>query len=192
MYKYGNLKMGEDTLVVNMSGAFDCSSLAKGMCSVVNSGVKCYAMKAEERFPNAVPQFRKRQEIYWKVTPAKTILNDILKAIYRRKSKVKYFRYNESGDFHTQWCVKKLDKIAKVLKELGITTYGYSARRDLDFSNVSFLVKGSDHEGGNNGKSIVIGKKEEVPKGYKVCPGDCRTCNYCKVSKTINVAFRKH
>ena len=105
---------------------------------------------------------------------------------------LKYFRYNEAGDFHSQKCVEKLNEIAKFLKdEYKIKTYGYTARKDLDFSNVYFKVKNSNRgTNGNNGRVIVISKIEDLPKRCYLCPGDCGKCLICLTKR--KVVFLEH
>ena len=46
-----------------------------------------------------------------------------------------------------------------------IITYGYTARKDLDFSNVNFIIKGSNFSL-PNGKTIVIDHNEPMPKEW--------------------------
>lgn len=190
--KYGNHKLGESIAIFNMGTAKECPSKQLGLCSVINSGIKCYAMKAEEQYPNTVPAARKRQELYWKKATSDEIIEYLFKKIDNRRKKTKYLRVNESGDFWNQDDIAKLSTIASMLQIKNIVTYTYSARSDLDFSNVSFLIKGSNHDKGNNGKAVVIAKNEPVPKGYVECPGSCGKCIMCMSNKKINIAFRKH
>lgn len=193
--KFGNHKLGDDTAVLNMSTALDCPARKLGMCEVINKGLKCYAEKPEQQYPNTVPAYRKAQEDYWQSTPAERILADVSGRIRRRRKETRYFRFNESGDFNSQEDITKLSYVARGLRPLGITTYGYTARQDLDFSGADFLVKGSGHDKGNNGSCTIIGKDEDPPEGYLVCPGGtkgCARCNLCKIDVPHNIAFRKH
>lgn len=190
--KFGNHKLGDDTGVINMGTATECPARKLGMCDVVNKGLKCYAEKPEQQYPNTVPAYRKAQEDYWRSTPAELILADISGRIRRRRKETRYLRFNESGDFHTQEDITKLSYVARGLRTLGVTTYGYTARQDLDFSGADFLVKGSGHDKGNNGSCTVIGKTDECPEGHLVCPGSCKRCNLCKIDVPHNIAFRKH
>ena len=191
--KYGNHKLGDDTVILNMGPARTCPSKARDLCEVVKKGYRCYAEKAEIQYPRNVPQYRQAQELYWKITPKEKIAHDISKKIGARRKRTRFLRYNESGDFHCQQDIEKLSYVAKYLKRNhSITTYGYSARNDLDFSSAEFLVKGSYNDNGNNGKCVVISKDEEVPEGYFLCPADCRKCNKCKRHNYKNIAFRKH
>ena len=107
-------------------------------------------------------------------------------------NKIKYFRYNEAGDFHSQNCVEKLSEISKFMKEkFKIKTYGYTARSDLNFYNVYFKVKNSNSgTNGNNGRVIIIPTVEDLPKGYYLCPSNCGECFVCLTKR--NVAFVEH
>ena len=200
--KFGNHKLGDDTAVFNMSTAKECPSKKLGLCPLYNgttkikykngNGLMCYAEKAEQLYPTHVPAYRRAQQAYWQDTPAERILQDIAKRVESRWKPTRYFRYNESGDFHDQSDIGKLSYIAEGLGTLNITTYGYSARSDLDFSNAKFLVKGSGNTKGNNGACTVVETNERPPEGYLVCPGDCRKCNLCKIDRGHNIAFKKH
>jgi hypothetical protein len=107
---------------------------------------------------------------------------------------VNYFRYNEAGDFWNQGCIAKMNFIAKKLKEkYNITTYGFSARADLDFTGVEFKVKGSGHSGGNNGETRVLYKGETPKKGWFVCKSECgNPCTVCFKDSPVNVYFPYH
>lgn len=196
MLKFGNHKLGDDTAIFNMGTATDCPSRKRGLCEVSNQGIKCYALKAEQQYPKTVPAARERQKEYWQTHSASEITTDFLRKIVRRRKETLYLRFNESGDFESQSDVTKLSLVADgLLSAEGIRTYGYTARRDLDFSGAKFLVKGSGHDVGNNGKTIVIGPKDIVPAGFLECPGGkkgCSRCNLCKIDTKLNIAFRVH
>lgn len=189
----GNSKIGNNTIIFNMSSAKNCPSRKLGFCKVPDS---CYADKSEFMYPNVLPA-RDRQEHYWLETSVQRIALDFKFMISKHRKafkRIKSLRFNEAGDFHSQDCVNKLDVLSRYLKKhYGITTYGYTARKDLDFSDVSFLVKSSGYNNGNNGRCIVTDKhKGRAPKGFVTCPGSCRSCDICKSDKGINVVFVKH
>ena len=190
--KTGNMKIGIDTLIFNMGSAFECPSKKKGFCSL---GTKCYAFAAERQYPS-VKAYRDLQGEYWINTAATHIIKDLERLFNRHPvlvHRVHYFRFNESGDFYTQKCITKLNRIASFLKDrYKIMTYGYTARKDLNFKDCTFLVKGSGHNKGNNGQTIVIGHTETIPKGYKLCPMDCTKCHMCKLNNGLNIAFKLH
>lgn len=189
--KFGNHKLGDDTAIFNMCSAEDCPSKKLGMCKVIEKGITCYADKAERTYKH-VKSYRQCQQSYWRNESATDIIRDIADKANRRRKETRYFRYNESGDFHDQADVAKLSEVAAGLKIFGITTYGYTARSDLSFQGTNFLVKGSGFTGCPNGATTVIGKTEPVPEGYLECPGSCKKCNLCKIDVPHNIAFRKH
>lgn len=193
--KYGNHKLGDDIAIFNMGTAKDCPSRKLGLCKVINKGLDCYAEKAERQYPKTVPAYREYQKLYWETHGAREILQDISRKVKGRRKPTRFFRFNESGDFGSQDDVDKLSTIAEGLKCFGITTYGYTARSDLDVSNAKFLAKGSGYDPKNNGTCIVISKEEPVPEGYIECPGEaksCSKCNLCKIDVPHNIAFRQH
>lgn len=79
-----------------------------------------------------------------------------------------------------------------LLKYHDVVTYGYTARKDLNFDNVSFLVKGSDNDSGNHGRTVVLNDIDEIQNDYKECIGDCKICSMCSAEKPFNIAFIKH
>ena len=184
--KFGSDKTGDDTLLLNMGSAMLCA--ARSQCRVLLEGRKCYPAQVERLHPE-VKLYRDRQAAYWLAEPAQRIVADILAKIAGRSPPTRFLRFNESGDFASQACVDKLSFIASELKRNGIVTYGFSARDDLDFSNAAFLVKGSGHDQGNNGRSVVIGPGEVVPVGHALCPENCRTCNICMRDDKVDIAF---
>jgi hypothetical protein len=194
----GNIKVGDDTLIINMNAATDCPSAALGLCKL---GGKCYALKAERLYPRVLP-FRRRQAAYWQANSALKIASDILAIVGRMKNKPRYVRLSESGDFESQADVMKAELIAMHLqKNAGIKTYTYSARSDLNFKDCTYLaVKGSGHDNGNNGMAIARPKKAlsggrtytEDGRKFSVCPSDCRKCKMCKNMKGLDIVFAIH
>ena len=192
--KYGNYKLPKTTMIFNMGTAKDCPSRVLNLCEVCNNNIRCYAEKAEIMYPNTVPAARKQQEQYWKTHTAEEIIADLERILMHKKNKVHAFRFNESGAFWSQLDIDKLAVIALYLKnKWKIVTYGFTARTDLSFENVPFLVKGSGKNfDGSNGYSVVIQKQDITPKGFYLCPGDCKKCNMCLKKNNKNIAFRKH
>lgn len=189
--KFGNYKLPDTTGIISMGPATTCPSKKKNLCKVTKKGIRCYALKAEQMYQHA-RLYREEQEKYWKKTSARDIRKAIQEKIKHRRKPTKCIRFNETGDFHTQKDVDKLSTIAKGLKEsLNIVTYGYTARSDLNFTGVNFLVKGSGFSC-NNGKTIVINKNEKVPLGFFLCPASCKSCDICCKNTKTNLAFRKH
>lgn len=182
-----------------MGTAENCPAKLLGFCKV---GERCYARKAEKLYKNVLP-YRRRQHIYWSNSSAPTIAAAFSLLLRRVRVPIKYLRFNESGDFFTQGCVRKLSILAEFLKkEHNITTYGYTARQDLNFENVHFLVKGSSHDSGNNGKTIVMPKakikdhlstlSESEQSTWTICPMSCKACDICKTKTGTNIIFPLH
>jgi len=200
LFKLGNHKLSGATLIFNMGIASGCSSRRLGLCEFIKEfGSKsCYATHAELRYP-LVMKYRKRQKEYWNSHTAKQIQDEIDLIILKHKG-IRYFRYNESGDFYTQSCIDKLNTIAEYLKKkYEIITYGYTARSDLNFDGVQFLVKGSSWKA-KDGQTKVI--REHVKsktiqlnkEKFFVCPGtSCGdACRMCMDTKHKNILFIKH
>jgi hypothetical protein len=182
-----------------MGSATDCPSRELGFCKV---GGRCYALKSERLHKNCLP-YRRRQHSYWIHSTANGIAADFDLLLRRIRVPIRYLRFNEAGDFHSQECVQKLSILAEYLKrEREITSYGYTAREDLDFEDVHFLVKGSSNDSGNNGKTIVLPKAEienhlstlsrEERKSWVVCPMSCKKCDVCKMETGKNIIFPMH
>ncbi len=213
----GNDKLPDNTLILNMGSASECPSKVLGYCKVICEDTgksQCYALNPEILRPK-VKAYRDRQKAYWMNTSKEEIFNDFHYILTTRKrykngklqalnKSVKYFRFNESGDFWSQDCIDKLDFIAINLKGFGIKTYGYTARYDLNVQDVSFTCKGSGHNQGNNGKCIAkkMSKKDANDNKFKkmvidgeeyfICPMDCTICGMCKKNNGVNVCIPKH
>lgn len=218
----GNDKLPDNTLILNMGSAKTCPSWKLGLCKVkcpITGKKECYALQPELMRPK-VKAYRDRQEVYWKNTDKYQIVKDFETILNKHRKRingkliplhkyVKYFRFNESGDFWSQDCIEKLDYLAAALKKYAIKTYGYTAREDLDFSKVEhFRVKGSSNTAGNNGITTTLKMSEIEAKinkfnkvtisrefgrhEFKVCPMDCSVCGMCKNNRKINIVFPLH
>ena len=196
LLRYGNHKLPKTTAIFNLNSAKDCPAAKLNLCAVINKGIPCYARKTEicrSMGYDMVVKYRRRQEKYWDKHSAVDIAEKIINILQNKRVKVDKFRFNESGDFKTQKDVRKMSVIAKKLKDaMNITSYGYTSRSDLDFTKAQFLVKGSEHTKGNNGRVQILEKGESVPKGYYLCPGSCKKCNMCATNNKKNIAIRRH
>ncbi|MCK9428957.1 MAG: hypothetical protein M0R17_02965 [Candidatus Omnitrophica bacterium] len=206
LLKFGNHKLNDSIGVFNMSSATDCSSKKLGLCPIYNnqytlkhicgSKVQCYATRDEGLYKAVLPS-RRAQEAEWQSKSSDQLICEFSKKIKSRRKETNYIRFNEAGDFHNQSDITKLSDIAKYFKEEhNITTYGYTARRDLDFSRRDFVVRGSgwSHES-LDGTTTVISKEEDIPdvNTWIICRSGCgKTCNICMCDFTFNVAFLKH
>lgn len=149
--KFGNAKVGENTLILNMGPALSCPSAERGLCPIAG---KCYAARDEGMYPKTAVPYRERQKDYWLGNTAEQIAFDIQEIFegYERilakrfekahkEAKAKHkkrptppkekriMRWNESGDFHSHECVEKLMKIAELTPD--VLHYTYTHRTDL-------------------------------------------------------------
>ncbi len=182
-FSFGNKKLPETTGIFNFTSYKACPSRLLGLCKHADV---CYTNKAERLYPQVLP-FRMRQMDYWKNISFDMFVADFLTCsrIVERQSKkmVDTLRFSEAGDFPSQEDVDKFTKAASALKKRGIRVYGYTARKDLDFSRLMkvAVVQGSGFMLSNNFTLV------EVPSGkHAVCAGDCRICQLCmKASKKV-------
>lgn len=174
LLQFGNRKIPQTTAIFNMGSALSCPSEKLGLCAVADI---CYAKKAERMYKASRP-YRERQTAYWKDVDPTTFCAELLRAIKRKKNRVDLLRLNESGDFWSQECVDKAERIAAILYVLDIKVYTYTARKDLDFSELSFLyVNGSGfHKDGINN---IFEPVDEFTGKNPRCLADCRKCSMC-------------
>ena len=210
-YTIGNKKLGKDTLIFNMGPATNCPSKKLGLCK---HSKKCYALKAEKMYKATLP-FRQRQENFWLTNGPAYKAYWLVQALKKHKG-IKFIRFNESGDFTSQRCIEDLIQMTRLVnfKIPGVMFYGYTARQDLDFSNLpdNLTVTGSSFMLDNNfspyfnvstHEYISIDRKLDTSeknnaymatlKPYDViCKGDCTICNYCKASRSLNIKVAMH
>ncbi len=185
----GNRKIGEDTLILNMCSSTDCPSRELGLCPLKDPN-RCYALKAERLYPNTLP-FRRRQEQYWKETKAEDVVLDLMARIRLTMAPVKYIRFSEAGDFRSQEDVDKMVDIATMLVDnTDAILYGYTARKDLDFSKrpENMIIEGSGFMLDN--MFMTVDSYSEDVKF--TCPGNCRICNLCKERKKRTIEVKLH
>ena len=99
----GNVKVGGNTVIINMSSGMDCTSALLGMCAVVDS---CYA-RSGEKMRHGVLRAKRNQHTQWRafgnkdgvggVKLALAILTTI--ASMGNYTQIKFVRLNEAGDF---------------------------------------------------------------------------------------------
>jgi len=192
LVRRGNHKIPSSIAIFNMGSAFNCPSKHLGLCAACKAHIKCYAIKSEEFYPN-VTQFRKRQEKLWKNITAEKFALDFIRIQKNKKNKFMGLRFNESGDFWSQECLNKADKIAQYLKEFGVTCYCYTSRSDLNYRNIkNLVVSGSGFKKDGIANIFqIIANKENKPKDYVLCMGNCRKCHRC-MKRGLKTAVIKH
>ena len=191
----GNKKLGKDTFIMNITSATNCPSAKLGLCEVIKekdgsiNTWNCYAFRPEKFYPNCLP-FREAQTRIFENTSGKDLANQIiLKANSKRTNLINYLRFSESGDFRKQEDITRMGVISELIKEANISTYGYTARHDLSYDNKpkSLVI---------NGQGFMVDNKINVVdsiQGLKnVCPGNCRSCDLCKVPGKREINILRH
>lgn len=190
IFKTGNLKIGYDTIIFNLSPAKDCISRKKGLCQLPNTK-KCYALRDEIRYKHLYA-YRLRQKDYWNKCSVHQFIIDIGNIVNKSKIRIKYLRFNESGDI-TLKDLSKINFIAKWLySEYNIITYLYTARYDLkqyfkDYTHV--VINGSGFMVDN---SFIAVKQEELKDKKIKCLTDCTKCTLCKYPNKNNIYVGIH
>lgn len=176
VFKTGNLKIGYNTLIFNLGPAKKCISAKLGLCQLKNHKT-CYAYRDECRYPTVL-KYRNRQLKYWDKSSVHQFILDVGTIIKKSRVKIKYLRFNESGDIRHLNDLHKINFIAKWLKrEYDITTYLYTARKDLinqlkQVKNV--IINGSGFMVHNNFTAVYYFT------GKNICPANCGSCTKCK------------
>lgn len=102
----GNLKVGPDTIIMNITSATDCPSRRRGLCQVPSGA--CYALRDERRYKKkdlegrttGPLRYRRMQTKVWDALSAEEIAEQIKDVVKRRrKIPIKFLRMQEAGDF---------------------------------------------------------------------------------------------
>lgn len=189
----GNLKIPRTIAIFNMGSGTDCPSRKLGLCAANKAKVSCYALKTERGYRPLVLPFRRRQEVYWKQITAEYFASQFLLINITKRNPFSAIRINESGDFWSQECVNKLEKIATILRRFGIKVYAYTSRRDLNFSKChNLILSGSGfRKKGIANEFRIVKDLNEKPKGWSICKGNCRICNNCLI-RGRNTVVKSH
>ena len=151
LLSYGNLKLPPTTAIFNITSASDCP--AKSFCKHVKD---CCALKTERLRPNAL-RFRRKQTEYFDLLTGEQLAKSFLLDIRDRKHFISKFRFAESGDFRNQADVDKMTIIAGLIKKSGRLVYGYTARTDLDITELKKVanVCGNHFQASNTVKVVT-------------------------------------
>ena len=135
VFPFGNVKLSNQVLIINMTSALRCPS-AK-YCPI--SKDVCYAFNDERRRENYWNR-NARNEIMFDMArenPAKWpyifwFIRRYIETARDNGLNVKYVRLNEAGDFKTPEDILRFDKFAGELKkDYGIITHAYTCNVDL-------------------------------------------------------------
>ena len=207
----GNSKLPYSTAIFNMSSAIDCKSLQLGLCQIPVSKTgktQCYAIKIERLFKTSY-NYHVSQGRYWAETTAEKFVLDFKLAMDKKKKMlsdhpITALRFNEAGDFISQADVDKAEEVAKLLSDLNIRVYVYTARRDLSYTNCRHMVINFSTELPSEYLLPVQGKYgcykafkdvNSRPDNFGVCPcgidedKDCSNCRRCQLGVNSAVAL---
>ena len=164
LFSFGNKKQDLTTAIFNMTPALGCPADALGLCQCSS---KCYAKYPERAF-GYVRGHRMFQAKFWDSCTPELFLYELNKFEFEK------LRFSEAGDFRHQGDVSKVKAIALLL---GKPVWTYTARRDLDFSNLpkNLIISGSGFMIDNQFNAV------HNPDDFDgvVCPRNCRICTYC-------------
>ena len=199
-HKIGNLKIGDDTIILNVNHSLNCYSSKKGYCENCNS---CYAKKSSNNYKNSC-LYGLASEINFNRLSIDKIIKSIEKTIKDSKN-IKFIRFNESGDFKSFKQFKKANEIAKYFSDkYNIITYTYTHNKELlqhkkAIKNSYIIVNWSIKAGKSFKSAIVCNNSADLPKylsksnKYIICLGDCHNCSYCKDKDDLRtVVFINH
>lgn len=192
MIQKGNRKIGPNTLAINQETAHECSSLKKKFCKV---GARCYALK-DERLYKTYYNANKRRARFFAAAGLEDYLLLIRTYVATSAKKIRRLRLNEAGDFRTQAGIKFWSVAAeKLKKEFNIITYAYTARKDLNFEGVNFVLCGSNFDIRGAHKYFLATEKADfnnLPAGAMKCNGNCVRCSNCYNSRPGVIYCKMH
>lgn len=198
----GNTKVSDSTMIFNIGSAKDCPNINTERCQVTTEDSNdCYARKAEKRYPRPL-DYRRRQTELWDLTSPTKFAETLKEIIKNKRNNIDYLRLNESGDFRNNIDIRKAEKIAKELKEIGVKTYTYSASSHLSaWDETDALVVNASNDQFGDGVTRefkAVESKEDINEGEVHCPyqasgsegsseKDIKCGNGCNACMTKNV-----
>lgn len=183
MIKKGNKKpLPKFIWIISMESATECSSRKNGHCEINKN---CYALKYESnKLMYKTVERRNKDKLcidyLVKNDLSEELINYLLKRNKNSKThKLKYLRWNESGDVETLDHLLFIEKIAlRLYDEIGTISVVYTHRKDIweQFEKIRksehcLIVNGSGFMADNNFKAVkkFTGKNKE-------CSSNCVRC----------------
>lgn len=183
----------QEVMIINICSAHNCPSRKLGFCQLKNPN-DCYALQAEKMYPDCKP-FRDKQEKQWDENGAHWFISRIAKIQAKKRKKITHIRFDEAGDFKSSFDVLKMADIAKAVKKIGISTFTYTARRDLmEKQNIRGLFRVAPELVVNGSGFMVHNEYRTVSVNYKPkhkkevwCRNNCHICKMCKKKLGITI-----
>ncbi len=189
---WGNNKIAKSVAIFNMNSATDCPNADTERCQVPLKA--CYAHKAENIYPQALP-YRRRQEYLWDSIDPDTWAEAFLEIVSRKRSPVTAVRFSEAGDFRSDSDIIRINRIAQILKPHDIDVYTYSASSFLNWDLATDFTINQSNDFSDYGDRLfsAVPTKDDIPEGAVMCPfeyaktngvetadrpkcGDCKLC----------------
>lgn len=183
MVKKGNAKpLPKFIWIASMSSSTDCICREKQMCEI---GEDCYGLAYESNPVMSKTVDRRRQDeqaIDYLVENgmADWFANELVKRNrLSRTHKLKYLRWNETGDCKTLEHLCFVDDVAEILgQKLGVYSVIYTHRKDLyqEFKNSRpqskwLIINGSGFRADNHFQAVKEFSEEGIP-----CSSNCVQC----------------
>ena len=182
---FGNKKLPETTMIINMGTWFNCPGRKNGFCDICT---KCYDKHVEVMFKDRTIG-RLEQEIFWRACTAKEFAKAVINQINIRNAstrmyKVKQIRWCEVGELRNQKDLDKLIEVTNIVgKETGIKSYIYTHNKNLTFpdkeSKPFLTINGSNFMVDNEYRVLPEEEIEKITEKYFKCDCDCTVCNAC-------------
>lgn len=165
----------------SMQSSTDCISRKKGLCEI---GENCYALIYEQNpimYKTVICRDKDEECIDYLVNNhmSEFFANELIKRHNNAKThKMKYLRWNESGDCKSLEHLIFVDEVADILfKEIGAISVIYTHRKDLweQFKPIrkskALIVNGSGFMADNNFKAV-----ENFSGNSENCSSNCEMC----------------
>ena len=195
----GNKKLPKDWWIANTGSGTYCISdlIHKCQYGIRGGDGSCYCIKAERQY-NASLECRRANEKAFGYIVDNDLLAEYTYGLLcgvkqATTNKMSTLRFNESGDIVDRNWLRAMDYVATHLTDIGIMTYCYTHRDDLDYDNLETLVV--------NGSDFMIHNEFRVVdkftgENYKCC-GDCGLCRdtgrmYCTQPSGRVIEVLKH
>lgn len=200
----GNDKIGEDTLICDVSCALDCFCRLNGYCDIHSD---CYAL-ALEKFRVGKLIKNVLSALRWLKTTFDEKIESFEKLVKKGNGSIKYIRFNAYGDFFDVESLVTAYKIAEYFYiNYGIRTYFYTHNKELEqyyidnYKNTKypadFFVCNFSYPVRGQKQTIAVDIKDiwkylDSDK-YIICIGECHYCPYCKMADLDKIiVFVKH
>ena len=167
--------------ICSMESSTDCTSRKKGLCDIREN---CYALVYEQNpimYKTVLCRRNDELAIDYLVENqmSEWFANELIKRNNRsKKHKMRFLRWNESGDCKTLNHFIFVDEVAEILhEELGVISVIYTHRKDLweQFKEIRrsrwLIVNGSGFMADNNFKAV-----NEFTNQNKNCHSNCEKC----------------